>query len=84
MLNLSYLSFVSLILVPGQVLLLLLLSLGLARRQVYYVINRVIEYTVHVNGFKLKLFPCLAIISAICFLSLYFKLGELQENHHHS
>ena len=77
MASLSYLSFVSLFLVPFQVILLLLLSLGLARRQVYYIVDRVIEYTVQVNGFKLKLFPCLSILSAISFISLYFKIGEL-------
>ena len=84
MASLSYLSFVSLVLVPSQVLLLILLSLGIARRQVYFVVHRVIEYTVSVNGIQLKLFPCLSILSAISFISLYFKLGELQENHHHS
>ena len=83
MASLSYLSFVSLILVPSQVVLLLFLCLGIARRQIYYVMSRVIEYTINVNGMKIKLFPCLSIISAFCFISIYFKLGELQENHNH-
>ena len=77
MASLSYLSFVSLILVPSQIILLILLSLGVARRQVYFIVHRVIEYKFRVNGIDLKLFPCLSVLSAISFISLYFKIGEL-------
>ena len=79
MATISYLSFVSVLLIPFQVILLILLTLGVARRQVFFLIQKVIEAEFTINGFKIKLFPFLAVISAFCVATFYLKIGEIEE-----
>ena len=74
----SYTSLVSLVLVPFEFLLLILLSLGLARKQVYFVIDKVVNFSLNINGIQIKLFPFFGVVSAFLFSSIYMSIAELQ------
>ena len=77
--QISYTSLVSLILVPFEFILLILLSLGLARRQVYFVIDKVINFSLNINGIQIKLFPFFGVVSAFVFSSIYMSIANLQQ-----
>ena len=76
--SLTYTSLVSLVLVPFEFVLLILLSLGLARRQVYFVIDKVINFSININGIVIKLFPFFGVLSAFVFSSIYLSIANLQ------
>ena len=64
-------------LIPFQVLLLILLAFGFARKQVHQVITLIINFSVNVNNIRIKLFPFLALINAFAMAFLYFSIAEL-------
>ena len=74
----NYVSFVSMILVPFEFVLLILLSMGLARKQVYMVIDKVVNFSLNINGIQIKLFPFFGVISSWCFASIYMTIADLQ------
>ena len=82
--SLSYLSFVSLFLIPFQMILLALLSIGVARKQIHFVVDKVINFHLNVNGMELKFFPSFAVMSSISMAYGYLAIVSLQEQGHHS
>ena len=75
--SLSYLSFVSLFLIPFQMILLALLSIGVARKQIHFVVDKVINFHLNVNGMELKFFPSFAVMSSISMAYGYLAIVSL-------
>ena len=73
----SYLAFVSLFLLPTQMIILALLSIGVARKQIHFVVEKVINVSVNVNGIIIKLYPTFALMSLVSMFYIYLSLVSL-------
>ena len=82
--RLSYLSFVSYILIPFQLILLAFLALKIARKQAYFFIEKVINCKFTLNGVEIKLFPFFALISTFAMVYQYHNLMDLANDHKES
>lgn len=65
--------------VPFMYILLVLLALGFARKQLNQIISLFLRLNITVNGFTIYFFPLVAIINLIAILYLYGSLIEMQE-----
>ena len=79
MVRVSYLSFVSLVLIPFQLILLVLLAFKIARKQVHFLIEKVINFKIKINDTHIKLFPMFAVISSIMVTLTYKQLMDLNQ-----
>ena len=78
MASFSYLWFTSILLIPFEFIVLALLTLGVARKQVYFVINWTINLSFNLNGMTIKLFPTFSLFSAMAMFFVYHELIDLQ------
>ena len=78
MVQFSYLSFTSLFLIPFEFIILALLTLGVARKQVYFIISKTINFSFNINGMTIKLFPMFSVFSGIAMTMIYHELIDLQ------
>ena len=74
----SYLAFVSMVLLPLDLLMLVLLTTGIARKQVYMLIKYTTQLGFNVNGVQIKFFPMFAVISAMQMGFLYQTMITIQ------
>ena len=77
----SYLRFVSYVLIPFQMVLLGVLAFGvLCRKQVVTFIQKGVNFTLDVNGLKIRLYTMFTFASLVQMLSLYLKICQLHED----
>lgn len=69
-----YEKMLGLAIVPGLYFLLLLLALGLARKQLNAIVQFLLKFNVVINGHTIYMFPLLACINAVSIIFLYAEL----------
>ena len=67
--------------IPAMLLTLALMSMGKGRRVINGIVLHVINVSIHVSGFKVKLFPMLAIVNVSYFIVMMLKICSLRSLH---
>ena len=65
--------------VPLLYILLVLLAIGLARKQMHAIVRLLLSFNFTINGRTIFLFPFIAAVNMVAILFLYYQLSEMQE-----
>ena len=75
----DYEKFLGMAVVPFLYVLLVLLAIGIARKQLHAFVRWLLSFNLVVNGYTLYIFPLLAGINLVAILGLYYQLSEMTE-----
>ena len=75
----SFVQFVSFVLIPLQLILLVLMSTGVLRKQLNYFIKNIINLKMNVNGMDIRFFPLFALFSTYNIGKYYADIDTIQK-----
>ena len=75
----SFVQFVSFVLIPLQLILLILMSTGILRKQLNYVIKNIINLKMNLNGMDIRFFPLFALFSTYNIGKYYADIDSIQK-----
>ena len=75
----DYEKFLGMGVVPFLYVLLVLLAIGIARKQLHAFVRWLLSFNLVVNGITIYIFPLLAGINLIAISGLYYQLSEMSE-----
>ena len=74
-----YEKLLGLFIVPTLYIVLLLLAIGIARRQVHKIVSLLLKFNFKFNSTTIYFFPFVALVNLVCIVFLYSELAQMIE-----